>query len=75
MVSAKIIKMKNIGICIDRENAKIVKLAEDGETLETIMSEVEFFNRKGKSKTKNNWGGTQDVVYESTYEERGKKIN
>lgn len=64
--------MKNIGIWIDRKNAKIVRLAEDGETLETVMSEVEFFNRKGNSKPKTKWGGPQDVVHESTYEEREK---
>ena len=64
--------MKKIGIWIDKKNAKIVTLTKEGETIETLMSEVEFFNRKGSSRPRMKSGVTQDVVHENKYLEKEK---
>ncbi|MCM4173290.1 hypothetical protein DHD32_17585 [Arenibacter sp. TNZ] len=64
--------MKNIGIWLDREKAHIVRLDNNEENLETIFSEVEFFNRKGTSGPRVKSGVTQDVRHERTYLEREK---
>tara|TARA_R110000868_G_scaffold126481_6_gene333589 strand:+ start:6782 stop:7189 length:408 start_codon:yes stop_codon:yes gene_type:complete len=65
--------MKNIGIWLDKEKAHIVYLSDSGEKMETISSEIEFFNRTGTSGPRVKWGGTQDVTHESTYTEREKQ--
>tara|TARA_R110002012_G_scaffold51138_1_gene132144 strand:- start:22417 stop:22839 length:423 start_codon:yes stop_codon:yes gene_type:complete len=65
--------MKHIGIWIDKKNAKVVTFTKDGETLETVLSEVEFFNRKGSSRPRLKTGMAQDVVHESMYLEREKQ--
>ncbi len=65
--------MKQIGIWMDKQQAHIVRLHDAGETLETIRSEVEFFNRKGSSGSRIKWGGTQDISHESTYLEKEKQ--
>lgn len=64
--------MKNIGIWLDREKAHIVRLDNNEENLETIFSEVEFFNRKGTSGPRVKSGVTQDVRHDRTYLEREK---
>ena len=64
--------MKNIGIWMDKEKAYIIRLNNKEENLETIFSEVEFFNRKGTSGPRVKSGATQDVTHESTYLAREK---
>lgn len=64
--------MKNIGIWMDREKAHIIRLKNKEATLETIFSEMEFFNRKGTSGPRVKSGVTQDVTHERTYLEREK---
>ncbi|MBU2906211.1 hypothetical protein KO529_15565 [Arenibacter algicola] len=64
--------MKNIGIWMDREKAHIIRLDNKEEKLETIFSEMEFFNRKGTSGPRVKSGATQDVTHERTYLEREK---
>ncbi len=63
--------MKNIGIWMDKEKAKIVTLKDGKERMETLYSEIEFFNPKGGSRSKTRWG-PQDVVQDSKYLEREK---
>ncbi len=64
--------MKQIGIWMDKQQAHVVRLHDAGETLETIHSNVEFFNLKGSSGSRVKWGGTQDISHESTYLEKEK---
>jgi len=64
--------MKNIGIWMDREKAHIIRLDNKEEKLETIFSEMEFFNRKGTSGPRVKSGATQDVTHDRTYLEREK---
>ncbi|NJB72162.1 hypothetical protein GGR42_002653 [Saonia flava] len=64
--------MKNIGIWIDKEKAHLVTLTDSNEKFETILSELEFFNPKGGSRTKTTKWGPQDVVQDSKYLEREK---
>lgn len=64
--------MKNIGIWLDSEKAHLVTLTDGGETMETILSNVEFFNQKGGAPPRTKWGGPQDVVHEQKYLEREK---
>lgn len=56
---------------MDKEKAKVVTLNEGKEQMETILSEIEFFNPKGGSRSKTRWG-PQDVVQDSKYLEREK---
>ncbi|NHF57726.1 hypothetical protein FK220_000130 [Flavobacteriaceae bacterium TP-CH-4] len=63
--------MKNIGIWMDQEKAHIVELMEEREKMQTLFSEMEFFNPKGGSGTRFK-GGPQDVVQDSRYLEREK---
>jgi len=62
----------NIGIWMDKEKAHIVRLKKEQEEFETIYSELEFFNPKGGSRTRNTKWGPQDVVQDSKYLEREK---
>tara|TARA_R110000868_G_scaffold60723_2_gene185070 strand:- start:340 stop:747 length:408 start_codon:yes stop_codon:yes gene_type:complete len=64
--------MKKIGIWMDKEKAHIVSLSESGEKMETILSEIEFFNRTGTGGSRVKSGVTQDVIHEKTYTEREK---
>ncbi|NNE77964.1 MAG: hypothetical protein HKN31_12935 [Pricia sp.] len=61
-----------IGIWMDKEKAHIVRLREQQEEFETIFSELEFFNPKGGSRTRNTKWGPQDVIQDSKYLEREK---
>ena len=63
--------MKQVGIWIDKREAKIVSLENGKELLKTIMSDIEDFNPHGGSGTKFK-GGPQDVVQDSKYLEREK---
>lgn len=63
--------MKNVGIWIDKKNAKIVSIEAGKEHLDTIKSEIEDFNVSGGSGTRSK-GGPQDVVQDSKYLEREK---
>lgn len=63
--------MKNIGVWLDKERAHVVTLTEKGENFKTILSELEFFNPKGGSRSEAKWG-PQDVVQDSKYLEREK---
>ena len=56
---------------MDKEKALCFSLQGQKESLETIESEIEFFNPKGGSRSKTRWG-PQDVVQDSKYLEREK---
>ncbi|SDL37478.1 hypothetical protein [Kriegella aquimaris] len=64
--------MKKIGIWMDKQKAHIVTLTSDGEKLDTLLSDVEFFNLKSGAPSRTKWGGPQDVVHERKYLEREK---
>ena len=68
----KTMNMKKIGIWLDKEKAHVVTLNESREKFDTIISELDFFNPKGGSGTKQK-GGPQDVVQDSKYLEREKQ--
>ncbi len=61
--------MKNIGIWIDKKEAKIVSIENGQEQLNTIASQVEDFQPSGGSGTRMK-GGPQDVVQDSKFLER-----
>lgn len=63
--------MKNIGIWLDKNQAHIVVLENNNETLKTIPSNIEHFHVRGGSGTRLK-GGPQDVVQDSKYLEREK---
>ncbi|TLF47080.1 hypothetical protein [Maribacter aurantiacus] len=65
--------MKNIGIWLDSKNALIVRLNENGDSLNKINSGVEFFNRTSTSGSRVKWGGTQDITHERNYLEKQKR--
>ena len=65
------IKMKQIGIWLDKREAKIVTLTPDSEDFQTLRSEIEEYNPGGGSGTRMK-GGPQDVVQDSKYLEREK---
>lgn len=65
--------MKNIGIWMDKEKAHIVYLGDVKEKMETIFSEIEFFNKTGSSGSRVKTGNNQDITHESTYTEREKQ--
>jgi len=60
---------KSIGIWIDKREAKIVSNMNDTEVIQTIVSNIEAYNIKGGSGTKQK-GGPQDVVQDSKYLQR-----
>jgi hypothetical protein len=64
--------MRNIGVWLDKKEARIAILDATSEEMIKVASEVEFFNRKGGGAPRMKWGGPQDVVHENTYEEREK---
>ena len=59
------------GIWIDKKEAIVVSLNHEDVRLNTITSEIEFFNVHGGSGTRLK-GGPQDVVQDSKYLEREK---
>jgi len=63
--------MKNVGIWIDKKEAKIVSIDAKNERLDTIVSDVEDFHANGGSGTRLK-GGPQDVVQDSKFMEREK---
>ena len=63
--------MKQVGIWMDKQEAKGVVLNNDKESFFNIPSELDFFNPKGGSRSKTKWG-PQDVVQDSKYLEREK---
>lgn len=64
--------MKNIGIWMDKEKAHIVRLADEQEEFETILSELDFFKPSGGSRTRSAKWGPQDVIQDSKYLEKEK---
>lgn len=62
---------KKIGIWMDKREAKLIAIDENGTHLATIPSGLEEFNPKGGSGTRTK-GGPQDVVQDSRYLEREK---
>ena len=64
--------MKKVGIWLDSKKAIIVRVTPKGETVDTIHSEVEFFNKTGTGGSRVKSGVTQDVVHESKYLEKEK---
>jgi hypothetical protein len=63
--------MKQVGIWIDKREAKIVSIVDGKEHLEKIASHIEEFHAKGGSGSRLK-GGPQDVVQDSKYLEREK---
>ncbi len=63
--------MKQVGIWLDKLEANGVLLEKGKESFFHILSEIEFFNPKGGSRSKTRWG-PQDVVQDSKYLEREK---
>jgi len=63
--------MKNVGIWIDKREARIVSIGDGNERLNTITSDIEEFNPGGGSGSRMK-GGSQDVVQDSKYLERKK---
>ena len=61
--------MKQVGIWIDKREAKVVSIKNGNEHLETITSNIEDFHVGGGSGSRLK-GGPQDVVQDSKYLER-----
>jgi hypothetical protein len=61
--------MKQVGIWIDKREAKIVTIENGNEHLDTITSDIEDFHVGGGSGSRLK-GGPQDVVQDSKYLER-----
>ncbi|TXE16717.1 hypothetical protein ES692_11700 [Psychroserpens burtonensis] len=64
--------MKKTGIWLDKDKALIVTIENDKETLQTVSSNIEHYNIRGGSGTRQK-GGPQDVVQDSKYLEREKQ--
>jgi hypothetical protein len=64
--------MKKVGIWLDSKKAIIVSITPNEETVDTINSEVEFFNKTGSGGSRVKSGVTQDVIHESKYLEKEK---
>lgn len=61
--------MKQIGIWMDKKEAFVVSVNQGETTMQTVPSDLEFFNPKGGSRSKTRWG-PQQVVHDSRYTER-----
>jgi len=61
--------MKRIGVWMDKKQAILVAQNKGEYEMQTIPSELEFFNPKGGSRSKTRWG-PQEVVHDSKYTER-----
>lgn len=64
--------MNKVGIWMDSKQAFIVRLTKETETVETINSEIEFFNRTGTGGNRVKSGVTQDVIHDRKYLEKEK---
>lgn len=64
--------MKNTGIWLDKDKALIVTINDSVETFNTISSNLEHYNIRGGSGTRQK-GGPQDVVQDRKYLEREKQ--
>ena len=64
--------MKNTGIWLDKDKALIVTIDDSVETFDTISSNLEHYNIRGGSGTRQK-GGPQDVVQDRKYLEREKQ--
>ena len=56
--------MKKIGIWMDKQKAHVVTLTDASEKLDTVFSDVEFFNLKSSAPSRVKSGGPQEVVHE-----------
>lgn len=65
--------MKKIGVWLDSKQAYIVEVSDNDDTLKTIKSDIEFFNKTSTGGSRVKWGGTQDINHERTYLEKEKK--
>ncbi|WP_372975504.1 hypothetical protein [Muriicola sp.] len=63
--------MKKVGIWMDKEKAHVITLEGEKESFKTVVSDLEFYNVKGGSRSKTRWG-PQQVVQDSRYLEREK---
>ncbi|WP_222983485.1 hypothetical protein [Flagellimonas meishanensis] len=63
--------MKQIGIWLDKREAIGIVLENNREKEFSILSELDFYNPKGGSRSKTRWG-PQDVVQDSKYLETEK---
>ena len=64
--------MKNTGIWLDKDKALLVTIDNGVETFNTITSNMEHYNIRGGSGTRQK-GGPQDVVQDRKYLEREKQ--
>ncbi|SIR21466.1 hypothetical protein [Maribacter ulvicola] len=64
--------MNKIGIWMDSKQAFIVRLTKDTETVETIHSNIEFYNKTGTGGSRVKSGATQDVIHDRKYLEKEK---
>jgi hypothetical protein len=60
-----------LGVWMDKREAKIITTENGGQLLKVVSSDVEEFKSKGGSGTRLK-GGPQDVVHDSKYLEREK---
>lgn len=65
--------MKKIGVWLDSKQAYIVQVTDNDDTLKTVTSDIEFFNRTSTGGSRVKWGGTQDINHERKYLEKEKK--
>ncbi|ASV30791.1 hypothetical protein [Maribacter cobaltidurans] len=65
--------MKNIGIWLDSKKALIVTINENGDSLNKIDSQIDFYNRTSTGGSRVKWGGTQDITDEQNYLEKEKQ--
>ena len=61
--------MKQVGVWMDKKQAFIVSRDNGDYKMDTIQSDLEFFNPRGGSRSKTRWG-PQQVVHDSKYTER-----
>lgn len=61
--------MKQIGVWMDKKEAYVVSVSDGKSEMKNVVSDLEFFNPKGGSRSKTRWG-PQQVVHDSRYTER-----
>ncbi|MDO1511545.1 hypothetical protein Q2T41_02545 [Maribacter confluentis] len=64
--------MKNTGIWLNSKHAYVVHLTNGKEEMESIASNIEFFNRTGTGGSRKKTGATQDISKEKKYLEKSK---
>lgn len=64
--------MRNTGIWLDKDKANIVTIENGVETFDTVSSNIEHYNIRGGSGTRQK-GGPQDVIQDRKYLEREKQ--